>query len=241
MEAIDLDPVHHRDWRLRASLALTAGWLLLGLVYISNVVGWTAFVRQNAPSLGSFLEGAFAPLAFLWLVVGFFLQQQQLHENTHTIQAQLEEMRRTAALAEVQARAIAADELHSRQDTFLRIKDLVNEQLGMISGWIVTSVFGNEEDVMTLWLRGARGEVTAFSLDLIRRCLPGESDPTEVMWGTEVRRGHTGRFIEAFERLLEAGERCDPNGMIVAALRESAHGRVYRLMVESAPATSETQ
>jgi hypothetical protein len=26
-------------------------------------VGWTDFARQNAPSLGSFLEGAFAPLA----------------------------------------------------------------------------------------------------------------------------------------------------------------------------------
>jgi uncharacterized membrane protein YciS (DUF1049 family) len=240
MEAIELDPIRRADWRMRISLGLTIAWLVLGFTYISTVVGWGAFAQQTAPSLGGFLEGAFAPLAFLWLVVGFFLQQQQLHENTRTIEKQLEEMRRTAELAEVQARAIAADELHSRQDTFLRIKELVDEQLGMISGWIVTSRFAGEDDVMTLWLRGARGENTAFSLDLIRRCLPGYNDPGEVLWGTEIRTKHTLRFIEAFERLIGAGEGCDRNGMIVAALRESAHGRVYRMMVESAPEGART-
>ncbi|MBW2230662.1 MAG: hypothetical protein JRG92_09515 [Deltaproteobacteria bacterium] len=240
MQAIEIEPIRSTDWRLRISLGITAAWLLLGFIYISSVVGWTAFVQQNAPSLGSFLEGAFAPLAFLWLVVGFFLQQQQLHDNTRTIQAQLEEMRRSAKLAEVQARAIAADELHSRQDTFLRIKQLVDEQLGMISGWIVTSRFAFEDDVMTLWRRGARGEDTAFSLDLIRRCLPGQNDPGEVLWGTEIRTKHTRRFVKAFERLLEAGEHCDPSGIIVEALRESAHGRVYRMMTESEPGTSAT-
>ena len=120
----DLEPVG-ADWRLRFSLGLTIVWLVLGFTHISGVIGWTDFVRQNAPSLGSFLEGAFAPLAFLWLVVGFFLQQKQLTENTKTIQMQLAEMRRTAEQAEVQSRAIAADELHSRQDTFMRVVEVV--------------------------------------------------------------------------------------------------------------------
>ena len=134
----DLEP-RGTDWRLRFSLAVTIVWLLLGFTYISGVVGWTDFVRQNAPSLGSFLEGAFAPLAFLWLVVGFFLQQKQLSENTKTIQMQLAEMRRTAEQAEIQSRAIAADELHSRQDTFMRVVEMVKEQLGNLGGWIVTN------------------------------------------------------------------------------------------------------
>ena len=123
-----------RDWRLTFSLVLTVGWVALGVIYISRIVGWRDFASQNAPSLGSFLEGAFAPLAFLWLVVGFFLQQRQLQDNTATIQLQLEQMRRSAEQAEIQARAIAADELHSRQDTFLRARLLVANQLAMISG-----------------------------------------------------------------------------------------------------------
>jgi hypothetical protein len=227
-----------RDWRLRVSVALTAGWLLLGFIYISTVVGWADFASQQAPALGSFLEGAFAPLAFLWLVVGFFLQQQQLRENTRTIQAQLGEMRRTAEQAEVQARAIAADELHSRQDTFLRVNELVSDQLGVIAGWLVTSYLSSAEAVRELWLRHGSGESTAFSLDVIRRCFTNEVDPANFFYGSEIRRNHTERFIHSFERLLASGDRCDPEGMIVDALEDSAHGRLYRLMRENSPEAS---
>jgi hypothetical protein len=236
MSAIELSLDSKPDWRLRMSLLLTGVWLLLGGIYITLVIGWGDFVTQQAPELGSFLEGAFAPLAFLWLVIGFFLQQQQLSENTRTIQAQLGEMRRTSEQAEVQARAIAADELHSRQDTFLRVKDLVSEQLSVIAAWLVISYEGGtDERTGELFRRLGGGEHTAFSMDIIARCVGSEANPREFFYGTEIRRGHSERFRDAFARLLESGERCDPNGMIVVALRDGLHGRVYRLIVENAP------
>lgn len=237
IEAIELSPIQSRDWRLRVSMALTVGWLVLGLFYISNIIGWTAFATQKAPALGSFLEGAFAPLAFLWLVVGFFLQQQQLQENTHSIRQQLEEMRRAADLAEIQARAIAANETHARQDTFLRMNELVSAQLGMIAGLLVTSYnFGGiNDDITDLWRRQSRGESAAFSLEIIRICLPRTIEPAEYLYGTEIRAGHTARFIRAFERLLAAARGCDSDGLIDDALREGPHGRVYRLATENRP------
>jgi hypothetical protein len=223
------------DWRLRISFLLTVVWLVLGLLYISTVVGWTDFARQNAPSLGGFLEGAFAPLAFLWLVVGFFLQQQQLHENTSTIREQLVLMTRSAEQAEIQSRAISADELHSRQDTFLRISDLVADQLGMIGGLLLTSYLETAVEVGDLWTRTTRGESQAFSLEIMRRCLTREIDAATLFYGTAIRSNHTLRFVGAFERLAEAGESCDDRGMIAEALRDGAHGRVARLMKEVAP------
>ncbi len=238
IEALELSPIEKRDWRLRTSMVLTVGWLLLGLFYISSSIGWTEFATQKAPALGSFLEGAFAPLAFLWLVVGFFLQQQQLQENTHSIRLQLEEMRRAADLAEIQARAISDNENHARQDTFLRINELVSAQLGMIAGLLVTSYHfgtGNEE-VTELWRRQSRGESAAFSLEIIRICLPRTVEPAEYLYGTEIRAGHTARFIRAFERLLAAAKGCDLDGLIDDALREGPHGRVYRLAIENRPA-----
>jgi hypothetical protein len=226
-------------WRLKFSMLVTAAWLLLGLTYITHVVGWSEFATQNAPSLGSFLEGAFAPLAFLWLVVGFFLQQQQLSENTATIQLQLVQMRRATEQAAIQARAIAADELHSHQDTFMRTTGLVNQQLGMIAGWIISSWEGDlTAETTELWLRTGKGEAYAFSMRILRSCLPGNLDPEELFYGTEIRSNHTRRFITAFERLTEAGSTCDPTGMIVEALRDGPHGRVYRMIVEHAPRSS---
>ena len=223
------------DWRLHFSLGLTIVWLLLGFAYISGVVGWTDFVRQNAPSLGSFLEGAFAPLAFLWLVVGFFLQQKQLTENTKTVQMQLAEMQRTAEQAEIQSRAIAADELHSRQYTYIRVAEMVREQLGNLGGFIVTSHLEGGGDTENLWRAVGQGDFGVFSRRIIGWCWAGEVSPREFFYGTEARARHTQLFIRAFERLERSAAQCDPEGMISEALADSPHGRVYRFMIENRP------
>ena len=65
------------DWRIFMGLSLTILWLGTGFTYIASSIGWLAFAQLPAEELGSFLEGAFAPLAFLWLVIGYFLQQQE--------------------------------------------------------------------------------------------------------------------------------------------------------------------
>jgi hypothetical protein len=64
------------DWRIWLGLGVTTAWLLLGSLYISANLGWLNLHRIPADELGNFLEGAFAPLAFLWLVIGYFLQQK---------------------------------------------------------------------------------------------------------------------------------------------------------------------
>ena len=48
-----------------------------GAIYLDAVVGW-AFWHAGADTIGGFFEGFFATLAFLWLVVGLFIQQKEL-------------------------------------------------------------------------------------------------------------------------------------------------------------------
>jgi hypothetical protein len=231
------------DWRLRISMVLTAVWLLMGFLYISGVVGWNRFVSQQAPDLGGFLEGAFAPLAFLWLVVGFFLQQQQLAQNTATIERQLEVMRTTAQQAEVQARAIAADEIHSRQDVFMRTAAMVNEQLGGIAGMIVTSwlIGVGPERMMEpgggndLWRTMGGGDHSVFDRHMMMLFYSGQVTAADLYWGTEIRSTHSRNFVATFERLVEIAGRCDPDGAIADAIRGGNHGRTYRSICEHRP------
>src|SRR5262245_58057607 len=197
------------DWRIRFGVSVTAIWLSLGAIYISASVGWGEFVRHRAPELGEFLDGAFAPLAFLWFVVGFFLQQRQLEENTTMLSRQLEVMRETAAQAEVQSRAIAADELHSRQDTFLRIAEMVSEQLGVTVGWIYTSwAAGAGADAMSgpggaleIWRSQGAGDNGAFGRACVAMIYSGRITSAELFWGTLIRSGHSDSFLAAYERL----------------------------------------
>ena len=127
------------DWRIWLGLSITLAWLLLGATYVSTTIGWGNFAGLEADELGSFLEGAFAPLAFLWLVIGYFLQQKELEQNTLALQAQAEEIQRTAEQAVIQSEKMAASEIHARQDTFLQIAENVRRQLGSIGGMLFIS------------------------------------------------------------------------------------------------------
>jgi hypothetical protein len=83
-----------RDRRVQLGLILTALWLGTGVLYVTLSMGWIAFMRLPLGDLGDFLDGAFAPLAFLWLVLGLFLQQRELAANNAAIQRQFEVMQR---------------------------------------------------------------------------------------------------------------------------------------------------
>ena len=62
-----------RDWRIWLGLVITIFWIAGGIWYISRVSETAPTQNFSLDAVGSFLEGAFAPLAFLWLVIGFFI------------------------------------------------------------------------------------------------------------------------------------------------------------------------
>ncbi len=238
-------PEARSDWRLGFGVSATLIWLALGFWYISTVVGWGEFVGQNAPSLGSFLEGAFAPLAFLWLVVGFFLQQRQLMDNTEAVRAQYVEMRRSAEQAEIQSQAILDNEIHIRQDLFIKTLETVKEQLGVIAGFLCLSYDPEVEgrvlgaDSGEMWRQFSTGDPALFSRRAVTFYYANPSLRNDFAFGSQIRSRHSRRFfIEVFERLEAAGDHADPHGFLVEALRDSTHGRLYALLCAEDPSVT---
>jgi hypothetical protein len=230
-----------RGQQIRVGLVLTALWLGIGLLYIGTSLGWTGFLRLPLGDLGDFLGGAFAPLAFLWLVLGLFLQQRELAANNFAIQRQFEIMQRTAEQAEIQTRAIAANELHARQDTFMDVAQLVMSQLEVIAGMLFLSSQGTpgdgvvpDEEIDLMFARLSSGESSVFSRRMI--LLRVRQDDPQKAWalfyGTPIRWQHCETYIRSFERLLRNAAACDPDGMIVDAMHGNAQGRLYRVMCE---------
>jgi len=230
-----------RGQQVRVGLVLTALWLGVGMLYIATSLGWTGFLRLPLGDLGDFLGGAFAPLAFLWLVLGLFLQQRELAANNFAIQRQFEIMQRTADQAEIQTRAIAANELHARQDTFMDVAQLVMSQLEVIAGMLFISSQGTpgdgivpDEEVDLMFARLSSGESSVFSrrMILLRVRLDDPRQAWALFYGTPIRQQHCETYIRSFERLLRSAAACDPDGMIVDAMNGNAQGRLYRLMCE---------
>ena len=226
------------DRRTVFGITLTFVWVTVGAVYIGQGLGWSRFFDQPLGEMGDFLDGAFAPLAFLWLVLGLFIQQRELSANNQAIQRQHEIMLRTAESAEIQTRAIAANELHARQDTFIDVAQLVGNQLEVIAGLLFLSSQGfvgdgvvSDDEMDQLWGRTASGEGGVFSRRLLLLRVNSEPVPAwALFWGTPIRKRHCEAFIHSFERLLRAAASCDPDGMIADAVLGNAQGRLYTIM-----------
>jgi len=188
--------------------------------------------------LGNFLEGAFAPLAFLWLVIGYFLQKKELEQNTEALRAQSEEIQRSAEQAVIQSQKMAESEVHARQDTFLQIAKSVRGQLGSIGGLLYISSHGatgdgtvTPEELSRLFTLQSSEEPEVFSRRLLERHIQLD-DPQkqyDLFYGTPVRARHSNNFIYTFERLLRRAQEVDPDNMIRDSLLASGHGFVYHV------------
>lgn len=228
------------DWRVWFGVAITVLWLLMLTIYISSQVGWANIGTTPLSELGGFLEGAFAPLAFLWFVLAYFSQQKELSQNTTAIKMQYVEIQRSAEQAVIQSEAIRASEMHARKESFLRISDSVSGQLGAIMGFLFMSSQGasasgtvSGEQISKLWSAMSTNDPELFSRRMME--LYFASSPSyrfKLFYGTPVRTRHTSNFIFNFERLLKMAAESDENGMIRDALIGSGHGYVYNLMIE---------
>jgi len=229
--------VKQLDWRIWLGLGLTFSWLLAALIYIS-VMGWALFLNLPPDQIGSFLEGAFAPLAFLWLVIGFFLQHKELQQNTAALQAQFREIERSTEQAVIQSGKMAESEVHARQNTFLMIAQNVQRQLGSIIGLLFVSSQGgggngtiDDEEMGRLFTALGQNDPEVFSRKMLtlHLSLQDEEEKYALFYGTPVRARHTNNFIYTFERLMERAGEVDEYQMIRDSLASSAHGFIYRL------------
>lgn len=224
-----------QDWRILFGLGLTFLWFAFLAIYIARNVGWDLFMDLPIDEMGAFLEGAFAFLAFLWLVIGLFIQQSVLAENN-------EELRRNNLHSEKQTQAIAATELNARQETFFKIAEATRRQLGAISGLLFISSqgpVGNEsyssEELAEIWKQFASGDTEVFSRLFLTMGAAPDVDYADLFYGTDVRRRHTESFLVGFDRLVNLARDCDSDNIILDSLIYSAHGLLDLRMRELHP------
>jgi len=227
--------IRDRDWRIWLGLAITVIWIGGGLWYVARVTETSPTENFGLAAVGSFLEGAFAPLAFLWLVLGLFIQQRELANNTDAL-------RKTSEQSEMQTQAIAATEMNARQETFFKIAENVKHQLGGISGMLYTSGLGpvgsgrfDRDQMDDYFNQAASGDFEVFARMFISVDFLEEGGLPELLYGTDIRIRHSANFMRTFERLCRLAKNCDVDGIIEDALMQSAFGLLYHRMVDHKP------
>ena len=218
------------DWRVALGLSLTLLWITAGILYLTGVVGTDQFIHLPVADIGSFLEGAFAPLAFLWLVIGHFIQQKEISANTRAIKLQEQSARRL--------------ELHSRQDSYFKLLSLVQSQLGAIAGFHYMSICGptgtgelSAEEFTEQRAISSTGDHAWFIRKMIALAvgdLDNEERMQEIFFSTNIRIRHTENFRRTFKKLLDAAQAIDTENMVTdALLNGSAEGLYYRIILHA--------
>ena len=92
------DEAEATDRRHRRRLPLIG--LALSALYVAGLVVYLVVQGQNPADLrlnelGDFLGGVSSPLAFLWLVLGFFQQSREIRLSGRALELQATEMRRS--------------------------------------------------------------------------------------------------------------------------------------------------
>ncbi|RLA29336.1 MAG: hypothetical protein DRQ63_01130 [Gammaproteobacteria bacterium] len=227
--------IHGTDWRIWLGIIITLLWIVGGGWYVLQVSETAPTQNFSLAAVGSFLEGAFAPLAFLWLVLGLFIQQRELANNTEAV-------RRTSEQSEKQTQAIAATEMNARQETYFKIAENVKHQLGGISGMLLVSSIGpvgsgriNREQMDDYFAQAARGDDSVFARMFISTDFPDEGGLEEMLYGTEIRTKHSRNYMRAFEKLRRLARNCDVDRIIEDTLMQGAFGLLYERMVTYDP------
>ena len=229
-----------RDWLIALGIFVTIVWVMGGVIYV-GYTGLAVLLDEGADTIGGFLEGFFAPLAFLWLVIGLFIQQRELATNTKVLKD-------TQLVTEQQTRVLAETELRARQSAFFQIADNVRRQTGNLAGMLLESLVDDNgerlvsvEDTLSHWDDHLNGQYERFPALLVK-VGPNPNDfgmsQYELFFGTEKRRGFSEEYIRSFRELLRLGRECDPDGTIVRTTTQTPHGSLYESMLESLPAES---
>ena len=224
-----------RDWRIWFGLVVTFIWIAGGLWFVIGSVRADPDQELTLGVIGNFLEGAFAPLAFLWLVLGLFMQQRELSNNT-------EALVRTSEQSEKQTQAIAATEMNARQETFFKIAESVKYQLGGITGMLFSSGLGpvgshryERPEIEQMFAQAANGDCEIFARLFLTLDFLEEGGLPALLYETDIRRRHTRNFRRTFERLIDLAKGCDVDGIIVDSLKQSAFGLLYQRTGEYRP------
>ncbi len=161
-------------------------WLLINLLLLVYKSDDLRNITLN--EWGDFLAGFTAPLAFLWIIVGYFLQRKELQQNTEALLFQRDELsKQTNELAEqniyhkeraeqakLQTKELANAKVRILQETMSSSKtELIISEAPKISSYSEVKI-GNEDLFQIIVgrrrtrkeLQGSSGEVPVYTGDL---------------------------------------------------------------------------
>lgn len=191
-------------------------WGVVGTAIYLLIMGLTVafkfsdFIALELNALGDFLAGAFGPIAFLWLVLGFLQQGRELKLSSEALQLQAKELKNSVEQQTIMAQA-AMQQIESQraalkiqqEEVERSVSPIFRVQRGARSGGSVGSevntsiqVFNDGPDVREVFISfvPSIGSVEKLSVGTLKQRGAGGPIPLKFFWQSE--DVHGACFIE---------------------------------------------
>lgn len=199
-----------------------------------------ADVERLAPNeIGDLLAGISAPLAFLWLVVGYLQQGIELRQNTEILKLQQEDIRASVEQAKRQADSVSQNELHARRDVFIQMSAEIYRELGeVLIDFIEDKSLIHDRAMFNAtrdrFRSGQRHEMAEyFALLVTRRIAPrGGEERLAAALQEERFVALREKYCSLFEVILDLAAGLDSNNAILQMHSDSKSAELYRQFCE---------
>ena len=111
----------------------TALFVVLIVGYIYSKGGLAELLALPFNNMGDFLAGAFAPLAFWWLVLGYRMQALELEQNSKALVQQAAEMKNAVEQATRQSDALLKNQDYVRCDIINSMRSTIDPDLNELA------------------------------------------------------------------------------------------------------------
>ena len=180
--------------------------------------------------LGDFFAGFAAALAFIWLVIGYFLQSAELRLQRIELGSQRQATTRVAEETKRQAEAVSANEIHARRDVFFRYAEILISDLRYLAADMLmnSSGFLNKSKDLS----GVGFSSIVFD-DLLRAISAARViDTISRMYYNDRWPHNAKRYISGYSSLIDAADECDPTGETSKWLQSAPYGVLAKRMTE---------
>jgi hypothetical protein len=213
---------------------LTAAYLIFILVYVlwGDVLSTLLWLKPDV--MGNFFAGIFAPLAFLWLVIGYYQQKLELSQNTQTLAAQLSEMKASVEQQTRQTASIESNENLAKREIVLKIVDLYYNRLHTKAEIIYERMYGAlVSDIHDRYKKGDRDvlfnqlwQSSINSNEMISKVR------AVVNQGVDCEKAYL-TFIIEYENFIDELQLLDSTKQYLFFIRHGGMRGVYELFIEA--------
>jgi hypothetical protein len=208
-------------------LIVTVVWLFGGSFYIFYHEGWSQFINLDPNAHGDFFAGLFAPIAFLWLVIGYLQQTAELRMQREELEMQRKETGRLADESSRQSISIEENLKQSRRDVFLKTKELVDFEIEEVARRIHGPVMpmSRQESMADTFLAGDRD---VYVRGLNDRFNGASQQEIAADLNRDDKEFHLALQIKAlFEFLLDEAKKADDSLSLFHVVESSQKGVLY--------------